>query len=539
MKKKLLNTVLTFLILITIFSSNTLFPEGITRVNMGYLYFGNPSNYVNIVKNTNNSVNIISPNYFDLDENGSLKITNKLQSSFIKEMHKEGIKVVPFLSNHWDRSIGQKALSNKEKLVNDIVKAIEKYDLDGVNVDIENLSHTDKDDHTAFIKLLREKLPKGKQVSVAVAANPKNLQTGWHGSYDYKELARYSDYLMLMAYDESWEGSNAGPVASISFVEKSIQSILSQGVSKDKIVLGIPFYGRIWKSDGTFKGRGVSNNKIDELIKKYNGTVSFDSNSQSPKATITIPKGEKITVGYNTTLDAGNYTIWFENEKSIKEKLKLVQKYDLKGTGSWSIGQESKDTWDYFDLWLNGKYFTDIQNHWAEEYIFSMVNKGWMVGTSSNKFSPNKSLTRAEAATILVRGLNLKIDAGENIESSYTDIPSSHWAKNYIDIISHHGLMTGVSDKSFQPDKPLTREEMATILTRIFKEKKNISRNKKSEKSIQYTDVNPELWSYEYIIFASEQGLFGGYDDGTFKPKNKITRAEMATLMDRLSNRLN
>jgi len=514
--------------------------EGINRVNMGYLYFGNTKDYVNIIKRTNNSVNIISPSYFDLDETGSLKITAKLDLLFIEEMHNQGKKVVPFLSNHWDRSVGQKALSNREKLVDDIVKAIEKYNLDGINVDIENLSHTDKDDHTALIKLLREKLPKEKQISLAVAANPKDLKSGWHGSYDYKELARYSDYLMLMAYDESWEGSKAGPVASIDFVEQSIQHVLSKGVPKDKIVLGIPFYGRIWKSDGMFNGRGISNNQIDNLIIKYNGNVSFDNKSQSPKATINIPKGEKITVGYNTTLNEGNYTVWFENEQSIKEKLKLVQKYDLKGAGSWSIGQESKNTWDYFDLWLNGKYFTDTQSHWAEEFIFSMVNKGWMMGTSSNQFSPNKSLTRAEAATIIVRALNLNLESPKNASStSYSDVSSSHWGKEYIEIISYHGLMTGVSSKSFQPDKPLTREQMATILTRIFEEKENISINKQSGQSPQYKDVNTQLWSYRYIIFASEQGLFGGYGDGTFKPTKEITRAEMATLMDRLSNQLN
>lgn len=537
MNKRILNTFLAFLIILTVLTSNNLFIEGISRVNMGYLYFGNPKDYSSIIKNTNNSINVVSPSYFDLDENGMLKITSKLEVSFVQQMQKEGKKVVPFLSNHWDRSAGQKALNNKERLVDDIVNAIKKYNLDGINVDIENLSHTDRDNHTAFIKLLREKLPKEKQVSVAVAANPNNLKIGWHGSYDYKNIARYSDYLMLMSYDESWDGSPAGPIASIGFVEKSIQHLFSQGISKDKIVLGIPFYGRIWKSDGMFKGRGVSNIQIDNLIKQYNGKVVFDIKSQSPKAIITIPKGEKITVGYNTTLNEGTYTIWFENEQSIKEKLKLVQKYDLKGTGSWSIGQESKNTWDYFNLWLNGKYFLDTQNHWAEQFVFSMINKGWMVGTSSTQFSPDKSLTRAEAATVIVRALDLKLEA-ENKATSYSDVPNSHWGKEYIDIISYHGLMTGVSNKVFQPDMPLTREQMATIITRIV-EKEEHNNIRELSASPQYKDVNPQLWSYRYIIFASEQGLFGGYDDGTFKPAKQITRAEMATLMDRLSSKLN
>ncbi len=535
-KKTISSTLLSIVIFASFLFTNSLSAEGISRVNMGYLYFGSPKDYTTIVNNTNNSLTTISPSYFDLDSNGDLVITPKLETSFINEMHKKGKKIVPFLSNHWDRAIGQKALKNKDKLVKDIVKAIDQYNLDGVNIDIENLSHTDKDNQTAFIKLLREKLPKEKQLSIAVAANSKDLKVGWHGSYDYKEIAKYADYLMLMAYDESWEGSKAGPIASINFVEKSIEHLLSKGISSNKIVLGIPFYGRIWKSDGMFQGRGVSNNQIDILIDKYKGKVVYNSNSQSPMVTISIPKNDKIKVGYDTILNEGTYTIWFENEQSIKEKLKLIPKYDLRGAGSWSIGQESKNTWDYFDLWLNSKYFSDIKDHWAEESIRSMIQKSWMVGTSSNKFSPDRSLTRAEAATILVRFLELNMETQQSdTRISYNDVPESHWAKDYIRTISHHGIMTGLEDNRFSPDKPLSREEMATILYRIVKDK---GIDKKVGSTSKFNDIQPELWSYEYINFISNLGIFGGYEDGTFRPSKQNTRAEMATLMERISHQL-
>ena len=65
-------------------------------------------------------------------------------------------------------------------------------------------------------------------------------------------------------------------------------------------------------------------------------------------------------------LEPGDYTVWFENEQSLKEKLKLVGKYNLKGTGSWSLNQETDDTWDYYSLWADGFYFTDMQKHWAQ-----------------------------------------------------------------------------------------------------------------------------------------------------------------------------
>lgn len=156
-------------------------------------------------------------------------------------MHNQNIKVVPFISNHWNRELGRIALLNREKLAQEVVEAVKKYNLDGVNIDIENVTEADKENYTDFVRLIKSKLPLGKEVSVAVAANPRGFTTGWHGSYDYKSLAKHCDYLMIMAYDESYYGSKPGPVASKAFVENSIKYALGQ-VSPEKIVLGIPFW---------------------------------------------------------------------------------------------------------------------------------------------------------------------------------------------------------------------------------------------------------------------------------------------------------
>ena len=83
--------------------------------------------------------------------------------NFIDEMHSKNILVTPFLSNHWSRDLGRSALKNREKLANEIIKAIDKYDLDGVNVDIENVTEVDRDNYTDFVKILSEKMPEGKQ----------------------------------------------------------------------------------------------------------------------------------------------------------------------------------------------------------------------------------------------------------------------------------------------------------------------------------------------------------------------------------------
>ena len=145
------------------------------RYIMGYLYRGNDIQQIEYVNQTNNALDTVSPSYFNIREDGSLKL-NYLSSYFIKSMHDRGIKVVPFLSNHWNRTAGINALQNVESLSTQIADYIEEYNLDGVNVDIENVTHEQRDQYTEFVRLLREKVPAHKEISVAVAANPNNWQ---------------------------------------------------------------------------------------------------------------------------------------------------------------------------------------------------------------------------------------------------------------------------------------------------------------------------------------------------------------------------
>lgn len=511
-----------------------------SKFNMSYLY-GN-YNYSELVRRTGNSLNEVSPSYFDLYADGSLKL-NSVDSEFVKEMHSKDIKVVPFLSNHWDREKGRKALENVDKLTNQIIEAINKYNLDGVNVDIENVTEKDKEKYTLLVKTLREKLGNDKTISVAVAANPYNWQTGWHGSYDYTGLAKYADYLMLMTYDEHYEGGDAGPVASIEFVEKSIQYALKK-VDSSKIVLGIPFFGRYWKEGVYYGGYGISLTRIQKLTSTYKTSFVYDEATQSAKAVMTIKSSNiKPTVNGNT-LNTGNYIIWYENEKSISAKLDLVNKYNLKGTGSWSLGQETIETWNYYTTKLNEKENDSNQDeiqienpkietneltasNWAIDSIGYVKINGWMKGKTKLEFYPKDKLTRAEFATIIVRILNLE-EYSSN-DKPYKDI-SGHWAEKYINVVTASGYMQGYEDNCFKPGKFITREEVCKVLSKMnFKSgvKENII------ESIEYEDIAESDWSYDSVMYISKYGIVKGYADKTFKPKKEITREEMAVILAR------
>ncbi|CAH2211763.1 S-layer homology domain-containing protein [Tepidibacter aestuarii] len=480
------------------------------RINTGYIYFGDKYKYEDAVNNTNNSLDTVYPSYFDIDQDGNLKITETLDEDFINDMHGRGIKVVPFISNHWDRDLGRKGLANRDNLVNQIVEAIEKYDLDGVNIDIENVTDADRDAYTDFVKMLSETIDSYKEISVAVAANPNGWTYGWHGSYDYEKLALYSDYIFLMAYDESYIGGPEGPVASIQFVENSITELLKY-VDNDKVILGIPFYGRYWKVGDSYGGYGASLNRIEETISKYPSDVVFDNISKSVKATV-----------YK---DDGTYIYWYENEESIIEKIKLVEKYDLKGSGSWSLGQEDKSIWNYYSRWLEGEYLVDIYDHWASDSIYSMIDNEIMNGVSNMYFAPNDNLTRAQAAVILTRLLG--IDEEYITSDSFDDVSKNYWAYNEIELAKKYGLINGKEENKFYPNDPITREEMATMLSRLIKDDY-------SDDNIEFNDVNDDMWSSDYINKMSSMNILKGYEDDMFYPNRNLTRAEMATIVDRI-----
>ena len=128
---------------------------------MSYVYFGTAAEQIKNIARTGDTLDTVSPSYFDLNTDGSLKL-NTPSASFLDAVRKQGLKVVPFLSNHWDRAIGQKALQNTDRLVEQLADAVRQYGFDGVNVDIENVTQNERSQYTEFVRKLRAALPSSK-----------------------------------------------------------------------------------------------------------------------------------------------------------------------------------------------------------------------------------------------------------------------------------------------------------------------------------------------------------------------------------------
>lgn len=344
---KIRHIILSTMLILGISTSSVLAAE---RVSLGFIY--GADDQVELVDRTNGSINQVSPTCFDINSRGNLVITSELTHEFVAAMKERNIIVTPFLSNHWVRSKGRAALKNAENLTNQIVTAIEEYQLDGVNIDIENLTPDDRDSLSNFVKLLSEKLPEDKILSVSVAANPDASETGWQGSYDYAKLGAYSDYLFVMTYDEHGQGGACGPVASLEFSRKSIEYTLRY-VSKDKIVMGIPFFGRYWKNGEDYGGDAIVIGAMPALLSKIHEVIRYDVKVGEACVKFHIENPVRKVKINGKVLENGDYTIWYPNEESIRLKLNLVNEYDLLGAGVWALGQEKVDVWEYYHNELN------------------------------------------------------------------------------------------------------------------------------------------------------------------------------------------
>ncbi len=393
--------IVTGTIVITLFSSTVLAGE---RLNLGYIYSASKS-HSEIIEFTNNSVNVVSPTCFDMTQNGRLEINGILDREFIDEMHEKGIKVTPFLSNHWGKKRAQAALRNPYPIIQEVVNAVYEYNLDGVNVDIENLDSKDKDALTNFMKLMREAMPADKTVSIAVAANPEKLTTTWIAAYDYKALAEYVDYMVVMTYDEHCYGGAEGPVAGINFVEKSIQAVLEE-VSRDKVVMGIPLYGRFWQQGKDVGGEAIVIANVPRLIKKHKLVPKYNEIEQTPFVQLEVYEGGTSSYINGRMLEPGVYNIYYENENSIKAKLEIVNKYDILGTGLWALDNEDADFWTYYKDALNAKpYETEAEVKYRKKLEYAA--KYFVVTEEKTDLLPEASLEYAQK-------VNLKLDYNVN-----------------------------------------------------------------------------------------------------------------------------
>ena len=308
------------------------------KVDMFWDYY---SQYVKAPDRTGQTiegVNVVSPSFFYLDKNdGTLKDNvGDAGIAYINWAHSNGYKVWPMIAN---AEAGIKITSTilnsytkRQELIESIVQKCAQYDIDGINVDFENIYEADKDKYSRFIiELMPRMLEMGMVTSVDVTA--PDGDPNWSLCFDRNVLGDVADYLVFMAYDQYGTSSTKpGTTAGLNWVETSLKKIIDYDqVDTQKIILGMPFYTRQWTvtADGQIKDRTVvsmMNIKIPNNVEKQ-----WDDTLKQ----------------YYIEYASGKNTIkmWIEDGTSIKEKVSLVSKYNLGGTSCWRKDMETSNVW--------------------------------------------------------------------------------------------------------------------------------------------------------------------------------------------------
>lgn len=282
-------------------------------------------------------VNVISPTWFSIvDENGN--IMDKGNREYVVKYKELGYEIWPLINNNFDPDLTRALLSSsesRERLIENIARIYISYGVDGINLDFENIYMNDRDLLTQFV---RELYPvfKEKGMTVTMDVTPISVSENWSRCYDRRRLSETLDYIMLMAYDQHWASSPvAGSVAQYSWVEDSVRNVLEE-VPNEKLILGVPFYTRLWTVKNTEEGDKVSSQvlSMDEAKKFIEGNnieLIWDDES-----------GQYFG---EVTKDGITYKIWMEDEKSLQMKSSLINKYDLAGIASWRKGFEKEEVW--------------------------------------------------------------------------------------------------------------------------------------------------------------------------------------------------
>lgn len=285
-------------------------------------------------------INVVSPTWFSLSAGGGV---NSLADAFyVMNAHSHGIEVWPLVSNAFDPDLTREALrsaDSRQKIIAELLVLAELYGFDGYNLDFENVYFEDR---TLLVQFVRELAPLAREqgLKVSVDVTVKSSSPNWSMCYDRKGLAQAADYIILMAYDQYPASSReAGPVAAIPWVERSIVRTLEE-VPASQLVLGMPFYVRLWtekkgsggESKDSLSSKALSMERIDEILKAHGVEPEYDTNTGLPVAR--FPNEE------------GKNTVWLENDETVRTRIGLAKRYDLAGIAIWRMGFEADSTWE-------------------------------------------------------------------------------------------------------------------------------------------------------------------------------------------------
>lgn len=285
-----------------------------------------------LLQNTN-GVNVISPTWFALtDDYGDF--SSLADINYVNAMHNRGIQVWAMIDNFTNKDVSTANVlnntTNRRNLINQLIAKTLEYHIDGINVDFESVSG---EAAPGYIQFLRELYIECHKNGIVLSADNSYLL-----NYDRGKQGEAVDYVIIMGYDEHVAAADGvGSNASIDFVQSGIEKTVSQ-VPAQKVINAIPFYTRLWRTNGDIGQTAYGMNEIENFLSSNGVNTMWDD----------------ATCQYVAQFDLNGtgYAVWMEESESIAVKLNIMDKYNLAGVAGWRLGQEKAAIWNEIAAYL-------------------------------------------------------------------------------------------------------------------------------------------------------------------------------------------
>lgn len=276
-------------------------------------------------------MNVISPTWYRLtDTEGG--ISSLADASYVERAHALGLQVWALIDN-FDQNVSTYELlsssSARAALIDNMMAEAELYGFDGWNIDFETLASKTGPHYIQFLKELSIRC---RQEGIVLSVD-NYVPAPYNEFYDLETQGKVVDYVIIMAYDEHYSGSpEAGSVASMGFLKEAVNDTLAK-MSRERIVMAIPFYTRLWaeQEDGKLSSEALTMNGAKDVLERNDAEAEWDAATGQNYAEYTV--------------NGVTYKIWMEDIDSLHERLKVIAGANVAGIAAWRLGFETEDVW--------------------------------------------------------------------------------------------------------------------------------------------------------------------------------------------------
>ncbi len=430
---------------------------------------------------------------------------------------------------------------NREAFAKSCLKLLLEQDLDGIDMDWEypvyggpaDMVHRpeDKQNYTLLLRAIREQMDKqtaltGRVYELSIAAGDSD---SFLEKIEPKALSEVTDYLFLMGYDYcgSWS-ARTGFNAPLDRLRASVQDYIAAGVPADKLVLGMPLYGR--RFEGTDEASGGLNSAFSKTA-----SITYDALVEQYLSSPACKLYRDAAAAAPYLFDSGTF-ISYDDPASAAAKAGMARELGLAGIGFWEVSQNRTSTviqtaWDVFSGSGAGDFSDLIAGSWYEEAVARAAAEGWMTGLAPRVFAPEMPVTRAGFAAALYEMAGA--DAGGH--ARFSDVPADHAAAAAIAWCGTNGIVTGYGDGDFRPDASISREQMAAMLLR-FLQYRGLDAAPGASLSRFQDAGQVHTYAQEAMAWAVGAELLQGREDGKLVPGGTASRGETAVILSRFAD---